>query len=41
MSDDGSLERAADFLSTDSADKVRQSEVDALGERVIEMLRTV
>jgi FeS assembly SUF system protein len=41
MSDDGSLERAADFLSADSADKVRQSEVDALGERVIEMLRTV
>jgi FeS assembly SUF system protein len=41
MSDDGSLERATDFLSADSADKARQSEVDALGERVIEMLRTV
>jgi FeS assembly SUF system protein len=41
MSDDGNLERAADFLSADSADKARQSEIDALGERVIEMLRTV
>ncbi len=41
MSDDGSLERATDFLSADSADKARQSEVDALGERVIEVLRTV
>ena len=41
MSDDESLERATDFLSADSADKARQSEVDALGERVIEVLRTV
>jgi FeS assembly SUF system protein len=41
MSDDGSLERATDFLSADSADKARQSEVDVLGERVIEVLRTV
>jgi FeS assembly SUF system protein len=41
MSDDQSLERAADFLSADSADKARQSEVDLLGERIIEMLRTV
>ena len=41
MSDDGSLERATDFLSADSADKARQSEIDGLGERVIEMLRTV
>jgi FeS assembly SUF system protein len=41
MSEDGGLERAADFLSADSADRARQNEVDALGERVIEMLRTV
>jgi FeS assembly SUF system protein len=41
MSDDQNIERAADFLSADSADKARQTEVDALGERVIEILRTV
>jgi FeS assembly SUF system protein len=41
MSDDQSVERAADFLSADSADKARQLEVEALGEQVIEMLRTV
>jgi FeS assembly SUF system protein len=41
MSDDRSLERAAEFLSADSADRARQSEVDALGERVIDVLRTV
>ena len=41
MSDDQSLERAADFLSADSADRARQREVDLLGERVIEVLRTV
>ena len=44
MSDDSHLDRATDFLSADSADgadKVRQTEVDALGERIIEVLRTV
>jgi FeS assembly SUF system protein len=41
MSDDQSLERATDFLSSDSADRARQREVDMLGERVIEVLRTV
>jgi FeS assembly SUF system protein len=41
MSDDQSLERAADFLSADSADRARQREVDLLGERVIDVLRTV
>lgn len=44
MSDESPLDRAADFLSADpanSADKVRQTEVDALGERIIEVLRTV
>jgi FeS assembly SUF system protein len=41
MNDDQNLERATDFLSADSADKSRQTEVDTLGERVIEILRTV
>jgi FeS assembly SUF system protein len=41
MSDDQSLERAADFLSADSADRARQREVDLLGERIIDVLRTV
>jgi FeS assembly SUF system protein len=41
MSDDQSVERAADFLSADSADRARELEVEALGEQVIEMLRTV
>jgi FeS assembly SUF system protein len=41
MSDDQSLGRAADFLSADSADRARQAEIDALGERVIDVLRTV
>ena len=41
MSDDQSIRQAAEFLSADSADKARQLEVDALGEQVIEVLRTV
>jgi FeS assembly SUF system protein len=41
MNDDQSLERAAEFLSANSADRARQSEVDVLGERVIDVLRTV
>jgi FeS assembly SUF system protein len=41
MSDNQSIARAADFLSADSADKDRQHQVDVLGDRVIEMLRTV
>ena len=41
MSDDQNLEQAVDFLSADSADKQRQAEVDALGEKVIDVLRTV
>jgi FeS assembly SUF system protein len=41
MSDDQSLERATDFLADDTADKARRTEVDVLGERVIEVLRTV
>jgi FeS assembly SUF system protein len=41
MSDDQSLERATDFLADDTAAKARQTEVGVLGERVIEVLRTV
>lgn len=41
MNDETPLDRAADFLSDDPADKVRQTEVDALGERIVEVLRTV
>ncbi|MEM7023667.1 MAG: SUF system Fe-S cluster assembly protein [Pseudomonadota bacterium] len=41
MSEDQNLEQAVDFLSADSADKERQAEVDALGEKVIDVLRTV
>jgi FeS assembly SUF system protein len=41
MSDDPELDRATEFLSADSADTMRPAAVDALGERVIEALRTV
>jgi FeS assembly SUF system protein len=41
MSEDCSLDQAADFLSADSADRARQQHVEVLGERVIEMIRTV
>jgi FeS assembly SUF system protein len=43
MAEDQGLERATEFLSDAASDKdrVRQTEVDALGERVIEALRTV
>jgi FeS assembly SUF system protein len=43
MAEDQGLERATSFLSDDGSDKekARQTEVDALGERVIEALRTV
>jgi FeS assembly SUF system protein len=41
MSDDTELDRATEFLSADSADTMRPAAVDALGERVIEALRTV
>ena len=41
MSKESSLDRAADFLSDDAADESRQAEVDGLGDRVIEALRTV
>jgi FeS assembly SUF system protein len=41
MSEDHSLDQATDFLSADSADKARQQQVEILGERVIEVIRTV
>jgi FeS assembly SUF system protein len=43
MAEDQGLERATSFLSDDGSDKekARQTGVDALGERVIEALRTV
>jgi FeS assembly SUF system protein len=41
MSDDTELDRATEFLSADSADTMRPAALDALGERVVEALRTV
>ncbi|MDH3661744.1 MAG: SUF system Fe-S cluster assembly protein [Alphaproteobacteria bacterium] len=41
MSDDDKLERAAAMLDGDEAEKKRQAEVDALGEQVIEAIRTI
>jgi FeS assembly SUF system protein len=43
MAEDQGLERATNFLSDAASDKekARQTEVDALGERVIDALRTV
>ena len=45
MSDDGgnrgNLDRAAAFLDGDGAERERQAEVDALGERIIEALKAV
>ena len=41
MSDESNLERATEFLSAEPADEPRQAEIDAVGDRVIEALRTV
>jgi FeS assembly SUF system protein len=41
MSDESRLDSATEFLSADSSDERRQAEVDSLGDRVIEVLRTV
>ena len=43
MAEDDGLERATSFLSDDASDKekARQTDVDALGERIIDALRTV
>jgi FeS assembly SUF system protein len=41
MSDESRLDKATEFLSADSADEARQGEIDSIGDRVIEALRTV
>jgi FeS assembly SUF system protein len=41
MSDQTPLDRAAEFLSDGQSDEARRTQVDALGDRVIEALRTV
>lgn len=41
MSEQSPLDRATEFLSDDAADEARRTEVDALGDQVIEALRTV
>jgi hypothetical protein len=41
MSEDHTLDQATAFLSAESADKARQHQVDVLGERVIDVIRTV
>jgi FeS assembly SUF system protein len=41
MSEQSPLDSATDFLSADEADEPRRTEVDALGDRVVEALRTV
>ncbi len=41
MSDEQNVDKAAAMLEGDDAEKKRQAEVDALGEQVIEALRTV
>jgi FeS assembly SUF system protein len=41
MSKQSPLDSATDFLSADAADEARRTEVDALGDRVVEALRTV
>jgi FeS assembly SUF system protein len=41
MTDASRLDKATEFLSADPADENRPTEVDALGDRIIEALRTV
>jgi FeS assembly SUF system protein len=41
MSDQSPLDRATEFLSDDSSAEARRPQADALGDRVIEVLRTV
>lgn len=41
VSDEENVEKAAAMLDGDDAEKKRQAEVDALGEQVIDVLRTV
>lgn len=41
MNDQSRLERATEFLADDRSDSSRQTAVEALGDRVVEALRTV
>lgn len=41
MSDEANLDRAAAMLGGDDTEKRRQAEVDALGDKVIDALRTI
>jgi FeS assembly SUF system protein len=41
MSEQSPLDKATEFLSAEPADQNRQTQVDALGEQVVEALRTV
>lgn len=41
MDDESNLDRAAAMLDGDAAEKKRQTEVEALGEKVIDVLRAV
>ncbi len=41
MSDEENLDRAAAMLDGDDAEKKRQAEVDALGEKIIDAIRTI
>jgi FeS assembly SUF system protein len=41
MSEDPRLDRATEFLSAGTADKARQTELDALGEKIADAIRTV
>ena len=41
MSEQSPLDSATDFLAADEADETHRTEVDALGDRVVEALRTV
>jgi FeS assembly SUF system protein len=41
MTDASRLDKATEFLAADPADENRPTEVDALGDRIIEALRTV
>jgi FeS assembly SUF system protein len=41
MSEQSPLDKATEFLSASDRDEARRTEVDALGDRVIEALRTV
>lgn len=41
MNDEDKLNRAAAMLNDDQAEKQRQAEVDALGEKIVDTIRTI